>query len=58
MPSENYVLETKKKRFRVLNTIYDFAGQLEQNLKALKTFFRREIVVHPPCHGRNCRIRR
>jgi hypothetical protein len=27
MPSENDVLETKKKRFRVLNTIYDLAQQ-------------------------------
>jgi len=27
MPSENDVLETKKKRFRVLNTIYDWAEQ-------------------------------
>jgi hypothetical protein len=27
MPSENDVLETKKKRFRVLNTIYDLAEQ-------------------------------
>jgi hypothetical protein len=30
MPSENDVLETKKKRFSVLNTIYDFAGQDEE----------------------------
>ena len=27
MPSDNDVLETKKKRFRVLNTIYDLAEQ-------------------------------
>jgi hypothetical protein len=30
MPSENDVLETKKKRFRVLNTIYDWAEQDEE----------------------------
>lgn len=30
MPSDNDVLETKKKRFRVLNTIYDLAEQDEQ----------------------------
>jgi predicted transcriptional regulator len=30
MPSENDVLETKKKRFRVLNTIYDLAEQDEE----------------------------
>jgi hypothetical protein len=30
MPSENDVLETKKKRFSVLNVIYDFAGQDER----------------------------
>jgi DNA-binding IscR family transcriptional regulator len=30
MPTENEVLETKKKRFSVLNIIYDFAGQSEQ----------------------------
>jgi hypothetical protein len=30
MPSENDVLETKKRRFRVLNTIYDLAEQDEQ----------------------------
>lgn len=27
MPSDNDVLETKKKRFRVLNTIYDLSKQ-------------------------------
>ncbi len=31
MPSKNDVLETKKKRFRVLNTIYDLAEQDTQN---------------------------
>ena len=36
MPSENDVLETKKKRFRVLNAIYDLAEQDEQ--KPISTY--------------------
>jgi len=36
MPSENDVLETKKKRFRVLNTIYDLAEQDEH--KPISTY--------------------